>query len=96
MLVLYTKFRLFYQLVPKSKINALTSFLSVSKLKTMPIAGIIRQFSLPKKVRFSLSHVKSLKDVGQFGIRLPLEPIDLLRLQQEVYLNGNAVNFGEF
>ncbi|XP_033640957.1 uncharacterized protein LOC117301164 [Asterias rubens] len=68
---------------------------TLSKLKTMPIAGIIRQFSLPKKVRFSLSHVKSLKDVGQFGIRLPLEPIDLLRLQQEVYLNGNAVNFGE-
>ncbi|XP_022105823.1 uncharacterized protein LOC110987413 [Acanthaster planci] len=70
---------------------------SLFKRKTMFLVDIIRQYPLPKKVRFSSSHL-TLSDAlegARLGIRMTLEALELIRIQEEVYLRGNAVNFGD-
>ncbi|XP_038051381.1 uncharacterized protein LOC119724410 [Patiria miniata] len=71
--------------------------LSKRKTVTMVLSDLIRQFALPKKVRFSSSHLtpNQALEGDRLGVRMTMEPLELIRKHEEVYLSGNAVNFGE-
>ncbi|XP_071503128.1 uncharacterized protein [Diadema antillarum] len=65
------------------------------KLKRMRLTDLVRNYQLPHKVRLPSSLRTNPIVLNLIGIDLVTGPIDLIRMDEEVYLQGNAVNFGE-
>lgn len=61
----------------------------------MQLTELVRNYQLPHKVKLPNDHRNSEIVLNVVGIDLSTGPIDLQQLEEEVYLQGNAVNFGK-
>ncbi|XP_054756697.2 uncharacterized protein LOC129262582 [Lytechinus pictus] len=86
-------FPLDFEVMPKNKSGSIRG--TFRKLKRMQLTDLVRNYQLPHKVKLpnDLRHNDIVLNL--IGIDLLSGPIDLQQLEEEVYLQGNAVNFGE-
>ena len=65
----------------------------MNRKKAKTIAEIVKSHSLPKTVQLKATTAKSPEYAiaSAFG----REPLELLRIHEDIFLNGNAVNYGK-